>query len=333
MTLRVGVVGCGGISPFHLRGWQRIPEVRVAALVDADPARAEHRRREHALDVPVYGTIDDMLAAEQPDVVDILTPPALHVEHCLAAARAGAHVVCQKPLAPTFDEAAALVATLANHPRVFVVHENHRYRPWFQDVLEQCGSGALGPVRFMRLEQHDSHEPPETFKVASERGVLLEYGVHIVDLVRALLGEPSKVTARTARINARVQGESLAHVVLEYPQATAVIEITWRASGVDRGSAIVLGEEGEAVWHGRLTRGDVGRYRVVRGSSVVRDDRRSPTEEYEEAFCAFQRALVDAILAGAPLPQPASDNLRTLAITFAAYEASRRGCPSISMSG
>jgi predicted dehydrogenase len=68
---------------------------------------------------------------------------------------------------------------------VFVVHENHRYRPWFQDALEQYRSGVLGPVRFVRLEQHDSHEPPETFKVASERGVLLEYGVHMIAILAA----------------------------------------------------------------------------------------------------------------------------------------------------
>jgi predicted dehydrogenase len=326
MTLRVGMLGCGMIAPYHLRGWLRIPEVEVVALADADPARAEAMRRELAPGARVHDGLSAMLESESLDVVDILTPPAQHVEHCLTAARAGVHIICQKPLASRLGDAEGLVAAMADYPRAFVVHENHRFRPWFQDLLAQRDDGILGRIGFLRLEQHDARAPLESFKVQSDRGVLLEYGVHMIDMVRALLGEPLAVTARTDRLNPRVAGDSFAHVTFEYPRATAVVEISWRANGADRGSALVLGDAGEASWEGRLTRGDGGRYRVVQGTTIVRDERRSPTAEYCEAFYLFERAFVDALRSGTPLPQAAADNLRTLRLAFAAYDAAAGAC-------
>ncbi len=265
MRLRGAVVGCGSISPFHLRGWLRIPEVEIVALVDPDRERAEARRQELAPDARVYSSLDELFQAVQVDFVDILTPPALHREHCLRAARERVHIICQKPLSDRLDDAEALAAALAAYPKGCVVHENHRFRPWFQDVLRRRDAGDLGELRFARFDQHDAYEPPEAFKVENERGVLLEYGVHVLDMVRALLGEPSGVSARLAHLNPRVRGESLAHVVFDYPRATAVVEISWRAAGIHRGSAVLLGDTGEAVWEGRMTRGDDGRYRVVLG--------------------------------------------------------------------
>ena len=325
MTLRGAVVGCGNISPFHLRGWRRIPEVEIVALVDPDRSRAEERRQEFVPEARLFASLDELFASTPVDFVDILTPPALHAAHCLRASRAGVHIICQKPLTDRIEEAEALVAALAGYPKAFVVHENHRFRPWFQDVLRRRDSGDLGEVRFARFEQHDASEPPEPFKFENERGVLLEYGVHMVDLVRALLGEPRGVAATLARLNPRVRGDSFAHVVFDYPRATAVVEISWRAAGVHRGTVVLLGETGEAVWDGRLTRGDEGRYRVVRNETVVTDERRSPTDEYVEAFHGFERAFADAAVHGAPWPQPAADNLRTLRLIFAAYDAATRG--------
>ena len=333
MKLRGAVVGCGMISEFHLRGWRRIPEVEIVALVDPMRDRAEERRARFAPDASLYDTLDGLFAAEGAagtaglDFVDILTPPWLHREHCLRAAQAGVHIICQKPLCDRLEDARALVAQLRDYGRLFLVHENHPYRPWFRDLLRRHQAGSFGHARFLHLVQHDAREPPEPFKSEAERGVLLEYGVHLVDMVRVLLGEPIRVSARLQYVNPRVRGDSLAHVVYDYAEATAVIDISWKAHGLQQGGVLFIGESGEAVFDGRMTRGETARYRVTEGNTVVLDERRSPTNDYAEAFHLLEREFADAMLGRAAPVQRANDNLRTLEATFAAYRAAEQGSP------
>ncbi len=188
-------------------------------------------------------------------------------------------------------------------------------------MLQRHRDGFFGRPRFLHLIQHDAREPPERFKSEAERGVLLEYGVHLVDMVRTLLGEPRRVSAHLERLNPRVRGESLAHVVFEYPDAIAVIDISWKAHGLQQGGVLFVGDAGEAWFEGRMTRGDSSRYRVTMGNTVVLDEQRSPTDDYAEAFYLLEREFTDGML-GRTIPgQRAVDNLRTLEATFHAYDA------------
>ena len=158
-----------------------------------------------------------------------------------------------------------------------------------------------------------------------EQAILLEYGTHLVDLMRALLGEPLRVYARLHKLNREVKGESLAHVVYEYPQTTAVIDIAWKPGGAGQRSVLLEGREGEAYLEGTMTRGEESRFRLIKGSEVVRDETRSPLSDYVESFYQFERECADAMLYGRTITQTGAENLRTLACTFAAYEAAEHG--------
>lgn len=324
-TLRGGLVGCGMISEYHLRGWRRIPGVEIVALWNRTREKAEARRVGFAPQARVYGDLAAMLQAERLDFVDILTPPASHLEHCRLALDAGLHVICQKPLCDTLRDARDLAARAAGHPKLFAVHENHRYRPWFREMVKRARDGFFGEVRLARFEQHDASEPPEAYKLQSERGILLEYGTHVVDMIRALLGEPGRVWATTSRVNPRVRGESLAFAVFEYPRATAVLDIAWTPSGPARGGVALVGDGGEACYEGTMTRGESSRFRLIQGGAAVQDETRRPTDDYAESFYRFERECAEAMRSGHPVEQTAAENLRTLEWTFAAYEATATG--------
>lgn len=319
--LRGGLYGCGMISEFHLRGWQRIPEVEIVALGNRTTSRAEERRAQFFPQAEVYDDLGVMLRDARLDFVDILTPPALHRQHCLLAKEAGLHIICQKPLCDDLDDAQTLVNEMQGYPKLFAVHENHRYRPWFQQVLRLHGEGFFGHVHFVRLEHLNPTAPGEAYKLESEPGVLLEYGTHLVDMMRALLGAPERVYARFHHLNSEVRGESLAHVAYEYPRATAIIEVAWKRQGALQGSLLVAGERGEAYYEGTMTRGETARFRLFQGGVTVLDETRSPYSDYVESFYLFQRECVDAILNGASAPQTGAENLKTLQSTFAAYRA------------
>src|SRR5512136_2341273 len=121
VELRGGVFGCGMISEFHLRGWQRIPEVEIVALGNRTIARAEVRRDQFCPGARVYTDLGRMLHEERLDFVDILTVPWLHREHCLLAQSANVHVICQKPLCDSLEDARALVAAMDGYPKIFAV--------------------------------------------------------------------------------------------------------------------------------------------------------------------------------------------------------------------
>ena len=285
--LRGCIYGCGMISEFHLRGWSRIPEVEIAALGNRTISRAEQRRDRFAPDARVYSDLRAMLDAEKPDFVDILTTPALHREHCRIARDAGIHVICQKPLADTLDDAKAIANDCNGYNKLLAIHENHRYRPWFRDALAEIP----GPFTYARFEHLNATAPGEAYKNESAAGILLEYGSHLVDMMRSVLGEPRRVYARTHRLNAAVAGESLVHAVYEYDDATAVVEAGWKNAAVTQGGVLLAGRDSEIFYEGTLTRGDEGRLRLTRSGQVVADKPCSPMDAYVESSIFFSASL------------------------------------------
>ena len=161
--------------------------------------------------------------------------------------------------------------------------------PGSQEILARHEAGFFGRVHGVRLEQLDPKEPAEAYKQRSEHGILLEYATHLVDMMRALLGDPRRVYARLHHTNPRVRGESLALVTFEYPDATVVIDVGWQPGGVAQGGLVVVGDRGSAVYEGTLTRGEAARFRLVEEGSVVLDETRSPLDDYAGSFYALQR--------------------------------------------
>lgn len=323
--LRGGIFGCGMIAEFHLRAWQRFPEVEIVALGDRLLNRAEERRGQFFPEAQVYAELPALLKQARLDFIDILTPPALHRAHCLLAKQAGLHIICQKPLGNDLNEARQLVAAMQGYAPLFAVHENHRYRPWFQRILQAHAAGFFGQVQFVRLEHLNGTAPAESFKLASSAGVLLEYGTHLVDMMIALCGAPERVYARAHRLNPDVKGESLVHAVYEYAQTTAVIEAGWKRAGLLQASLLVQGDEGEAYYEGTMTRGQTARFRLIRSGAVSLDEARSPYDDYVESFYLFQRDCVAAMLNRGTVSQTGAANLKTLVSTFAAYQAIENG--------
>jgi predicted dehydrogenase len=321
--LRGAVIGCGMISQFHLRAWQRIPAVEIACLCDPQIERAERLSQNYASVARIYSTAEELLATETVDFVDILSPPNLHKEHCLLARDAGAHVICQKPLCVELSDAIELVDAFRDAGKQLCVHDNHRDRPWFRRIRELQKSGFFGVIKYVRLEQHDPQEPAEEFKLHSSRGIMLEYGVHLVDMMRALLGEPRRVAASFANVNPRVQGESLAVATYDYDGAVAVIDIAWKPAPPAHGCLIVEGARGTALYEGTMARGQSARFRVYQEGQPVVDEMRSPMDDYAESFYLLQRQFTDCMLGFASSPQPATENLHTLRATIAAYDAAR----------
>jgi predicted dehydrogenase len=142
----VAVIGCGGISHEHLDHLSRAETVHLAAVCDRSPALADLARDRYGAG-SAWTDTDEMLAAIRPDVVHVLTPPDTHVELARRALEAGAHVICEKPLAPSLDETRSLLDTAAACGRRVVESRNLLFNDGVIEMDRRIAAGQVGEVR------------------------------------------------------------------------------------------------------------------------------------------------------------------------------------------
>lgn len=144
--LRAAVIGCGAIAHEHLAWMSRSPSAALVALCDRSRALAEAAAGLHVA-APVYTDAAEMLAAERPDVVHVLTPPSSHDALVRLALAHGAHVVCEKPMTGTAPETAALLDAAAAADRVLVESRNLLFNDPVLELMAMIAQGRLGTVR------------------------------------------------------------------------------------------------------------------------------------------------------------------------------------------
>ena len=220
--LRVGLVGAGMVSAYHIRGWQTCPGARLVAIADPDAARAMARAGEAG--VPAFETLGAMAAAMSLDAVDITSPVATHAALVREAAASGLAVMCQKPLAPSAADAAALIDDLATEARV-MVHENWRWRGPYRALKAVLDGGLRDRVDGFTLDVASAGLLPDAngdrpalvrqpFMAQMPRLIVLELLIHHLDTLAFLFGPLTVEGALLERRSDAVVGEDHAAIRL-----------------------------------------------------------------------------------------------------------------------
>lgn len=221
-NLRGVLIGAGYFSQFHADAWGRLPDVDLVAVCDADPARAQALADRYGI-ARTYADAAQMLEAERPDFVDIATPPATHHALVEMAAARGMAVICQKPLAPTIEEARALIAMVEASGIRFMAHDNFRFQPWHREIRRQIDAGAIGRVQNIRCRTRmgdgwgeDAYLDRQPYFRTMPQLLIHETGIHFLDIFRFLNGEITRCFARIDRLNPQIMGEDQALVLCEF---------------------------------------------------------------------------------------------------------------------
>ncbi len=144
-TLRLALLGCGAIARYHLDGIkERVPRIQVSAAIDTDRAKAEKFAAETG--AQVFTSLDEAREKGGFDAVDIMLPHDLHERFALQAFAAGKHVLLEKPMAPTLDGCARILAAAKQAGTVFMVAENAQYWPEIVKAQALIQSGAIGEI-------------------------------------------------------------------------------------------------------------------------------------------------------------------------------------------
>jgi predicted dehydrogenase len=237
----VGVVGLGFMGVTHIKAYLRIPGARVGAICDTArlPAGGELSGlggnigdgKAPRLDmgrVRAYGRIDDLLADPAVDLVDLCVPTPQHHPLCLAALRAGKHVVCEKPLARTSAQCREIVAAAAKARGFFMPALVMRFWPewaWLKNAIVTKTYGRVLAARFRRVCAPPNWSRASYFKGKDSGGALLDLHIHDVDFVQFCFGRPRGVYAvGTTRLSGAID-----HVIACYEVAGG-IPITAEAS-------------------------------------------------------------------------------------------------------
>ncbi|MFC5404903.1 Gfo/Idh/MocA family protein [Cohnella soli] len=199
MTLKVGVIGTGGIFKHaHLPGWLSSSEVEIVAFCDAFKVSAEAAAKDFP-DAKVYDDYKDLLDDPSIDIVGISTPNLYHSEIAIAALRKGKHVFCEKPDAVNPVEAQKMADAAAESGKLLMTMRNNRFTPEAQYIKRAIGEGRMGDLYMGRCGWIRRRGIPGrggwfTTKELSGGGPLIDLGVHMIDMAMWLAGNPKPVT-------------------------------------------------------------------------------------------------------------------------------------------
>ena len=232
MTTRIGVIGCGFYAPNHLNAWAALGAegAELAAVCDRDAGAAERTGR--AFGVPFYTDAAAMLDAEGLDLVDIVTRHETHRPLAELTIGRGVATIVQKPFAPTFEDAAAIVAAAEAAGVWLAVHENFRYGTPMRNIARIVASGAIGTPSWARIAFRTHYDVYRTqpYFYDEPRFVIADVGIHVLDVARYLLGEVARISCETQRRNPKVRAEDTATMLLRHDSgATSVVECSYEA--------------------------------------------------------------------------------------------------------
>jgi UDP-N-acetyl-2-amino-2-deoxyglucuronate dehydrogenase len=249
-TFRVGLVGCGRISKNHFDAIATVDGLDLVAVADVDVARAEAAGAKHG--VRHFASLDDMLKGEAVDLVTICTPSGMHSAQGIQVARAGKHVLTEKPMSISLTQADELIrATDDAGVQLFVVKQN-RLNPPVQLLKRAVDKGRFGriymanvTVRWQRPQEYYDAEPWRgTWEF--DGGAITNQASHYVDLIQWLVGPVESVMAKTATQARRIEAEDSGIGILKFRSgALGVIEVNVLTYPKNlEGSITILGEKG-----------------------------------------------------------------------------------------
>lgn len=247
-----GIIGCGVIAPFHLRGARNAKgvKVNVVAVCDIVPEKAERFAKEN--NIPYWYTdYKELLKRPDIDIVSICTPSGLHCEIAVEAAKARKHILCEKPIEITLEKADRMIeSALSANVKLGVAFQRRTYET-SQKVREAIRTGQLGKMvlgdaylKYYRSQAYYDSAGWRGTWALDGGGALMNQGVHGIDLLQWIMGDVATVYAKADHLVRKIEVEDTAVALLTYKNgAYGVIEGT---------TSVYPGEDTRLELHGEL---------------------------------------------------------------------------------
>lgn len=318
MSLQIGMIGCGGIARWHMSQLLKNPSVEIVALADPDSSQIERSVREYPAlaGLPVYADFEDMLDKIALDAVEISTPHTQHIGQMQKCFAKGLHVLCEKPLVTSVEDAKRAIAARDQSGKVGLLAYQRHTQPEFRAIRDKIASGDFGAVQFVsamqaqewkRLTKGLWRQDP----ALSGGGQLNDSGSHLIDILLWTTG---------------LRAETVAAVTDNRGTAVDInAAINLRFAGGAMGNISIVGD-GHG-WHEDVT------IWCERGTFLVRNGKLSTVDEAGNKWSADQLVggsnpdtnFVNAILGTEEVQSTFEDGLKVIELTEAAWSSAARG--------
>ena len=336
--VRIGLVGSQFVSTIHAESLARVPKAEVVAVASATEAHVREFAAKHS--IPNWFTdYRAMLEMRDLDAIVIGIPNDLHCEVTEAAAQAGKHVICEKPLCTTLDEADRMIAACRNAGVLLLYAEELLFAPKYVRAKQLVDDGALGQVFLIKQsEKHSGPHTPWFWDVSrSGGGAMMDMGCHGVEYARWVLGRPKAKSAYahlgTYVWKERTRGEDNSILVVEFEGgATAMIEDSWAKFGGMEDVAEIYGSGGSAYadllrGNSILTYSKEGYDYAVEKADTTRGWTFTMYEEmFNSGYPSEFEHFISCIANGTPPRVTGEDGRAVLEILYAGYAAAGTGC-------
>mgnify|MGYP001281619692 CR=1 FL=1 len=334
---KIGIIGCGGISNAHAKGWELLSdEVEVIATCDIDQGRAR-KMAERFGARHVFTDFNDLVKVNGLDAVDICTPNKLHTPAVLAALKQKLHVLCEKPLAVSTDEVRSMGRLADKQKRMLMTAQHMRYLPMSASIKAFMGTGAIGTPQHARVYALRRNllpiAPGFINSELSGGGPCMDIGVHCLDACMWLMDFPKPVRVSGASRTNFAKGYDIPGAWGEWDRnlfdvedwatgfvhfdngATMVLEMSWLNHQQDKEMMrnTIFGSKGSMEW-------PTGKYSSA-ANGVLFDSQLHEKGGLKEAHAQEIIEFFTAIKQEKPSPVPWTETLKVIAILEAIYQS------------
>ncbi|MFC1465668.1 MAG: Gfo/Idh/MocA family protein [Candidatus Brachytrichaceae bacterium NZ_4S206] len=334
--LKFAVFGAGFWAQFQLAGWYEVGGVECVAIYNRTQAKAEKLAQRFG--VPrVYDDAEALLDAESLDFVDIITDVDTHAKFTLMAAQHRIPVICQKPMAPSLAIAEEMVRACREAGVPFFIHENWRWQTPIRALKAALDEGRIGRPFRARIDMISGFPvfKNQPFLAELEQFIITDLGSHTLDVARFLFGEARSMYCQTRRIHPNIKGEDVATMVMAMGEANTIVAVNMAYAENylehDRFPETYFFIEGE---RGSIELGPDFWLRVTTADGT--HARRIPPPRYAWADPAYDVVhssivpcnadLLRALRGEGAAETTGEDNLKTVRLVFAAYDAAAGNC-------
>jgi UDP-N-acetyl-2-amino-2-deoxyglucuronate dehydrogenase len=336
-NLRFAIVGTGMIGKYHAQAIGETPGAVLTAVVRSNPEQAEAAAREYG--VPCETSYDALLSRSDVDAVCLCTPSGNHAAQAIAAARAGKHILVEKPMALTLADADAMIAASREAGVRLSVALQRRTDPIFRAVRDAIEAGELGSlvlgtttVPYVRAQSYYDSAAWRGTWTLDGGGALMNQGIHLADLLVWFMGDAAEVNARAATLTHAIEVEDCISAQIRFANGAlgTIAATTAAAPGFPHrvevyGSRGGVQIEGEDVvrWDGEVPPrvAPKGPAPAAAGAGAA------PTGIKAAGHVRLVADLVESVRTGRPPLVPGEEGRRSLALVLAVYESARTGQP------
>lgn len=332
-NLRGGLIGCGFFAINHLHGWRDVRGAEIVAICDRSEERLKIAGDQFGISTR-YHDAAEMIANEKLDFVDIATTAPTHRALVELAASHGLAVICQKPIAPTLEDAKAIVAACAKANVPLMVHENFRWQSPIQAVKAVVDAGEIGEPFWGRVSFRSAFDvySGQPYLAEGQRFIVEDLGIHALDIARFLFGDALNVSARIKRVNPRIKGEDVATMLLDHGDGVAsVVDCSYATElETELFPQTLIEIDGT---RGTLRLGAGYQLTVTSQGKTRRQDlsppllhwASTPWHNIQESVALIEQHWADCLKAGRETQTSGRDNLQTFALVEAVYRSAESG--------